>query len=192
MGPCLPRPRPLAVGLALALVVSACGSASPTPASIPAGSGPQATWSAIPGNAVVAPLPTDAPPAVVARPPLPSCGAEVLFEQDVDITPIPTPPGPTSAPADNAQAAACLQNAWDNGKPAELATSETSDEADEIYTIYSLPGDATVVVTTRVWSHTEKSATWSRSVCRQLSIQEGRVTPADCTAEQPLGSPSAT
>ena len=104
----------------------------------------------VPGNSADAPLPTGAPAALSALPQLPSCGAEVLFEQDVDISPVPTAPGPVTDPEANQQAADCLLSAWENGRAAVLVTSAISDEADEIYSIYRLPGDGTVDVIVRV------------------------------------------
>jgi hypothetical protein len=137
----------------------------------------------IPGNSVNAPLPTDAPQVVVARDALPDCGAQINFEEDVDISPIPTAPGPVSNDADNKQAQDCLIAAWENGLKAEMRVSAISDEADEIYTIYRLPGDGTVQLIVRVRSHTELTVMWTQAVCRQLSIQDGVLTPADCASE---------
>jgi hypothetical protein len=140
----------------------------------------------VPGNSAGAPLPTDAPAALLAPSQLPSCGAEVLFEQDVDISPIPTAAGPTTDPTANQQATDCLLSAWDNGRSAVLVTSAISDEADEIYSIYRLPGDGTVDVIVRVRSHSDQTVSWTRRTCRQLSVQQGAVTPADCDAEAPM------
>jgi hypothetical protein len=140
----------------------------------------------VPGNSATAPLPTDAPASVRALSALPSCGAEVLFEQDVDITPIPTAPGPVTDPAANQAATDCLLSAWENGRPALLATSAISDEADEIYSIYRLPANGTAEVTVRVRSHSDQTVSWTERTCRQLSVQQGAVTPADCDAEAPM------
>jgi hypothetical protein len=141
----------------------------------------------VPGNSVSAPLPTDAPAAVRSLAPLPSCGGEVLFEQDVDISPIPTAPGPTSEASSNLQGNNCLIAAWQNGLAAELDISLISDEADEIYSMYRLPGDGTVQLVVRVRSHTDKTILWTETICRQLSVQDGTLTPADCASEVPLG-----
>jgi hypothetical protein len=140
----------------------------------------------VPGNSAGAPLPTDAPAAALALPAMPSCGAEVLFEQDVDISPIPTAPGPVTDPTANQQATDCLLSAWENGRSAVLVTSAISDEADEIYSIYRLPGDGTVDVIVRVRSRSDQTVSWTRRTCRQLSMQQGVVTPADCDAEAPM------
>jgi hypothetical protein len=140
----------------------------------------------VPGNSAAAPLPTDAPAAVRGLATLPSCGAEVLFEEDVDLSPIPTAPGPTTDPEANQQAGDCLISAWQNHRPAVLATSAISDEADQVYSIYRLPGDGTVQVIVRVLSHTDRTVSWTQRTCRQLSIQQGAVTPADCDSEAPM------
>jgi hypothetical protein len=118
---------------------------------------------------------------------LPSCGGEVLFEEDVDISPIPTAPGPTSAASANQQGSDCLIAAWQNGLAAELDISSISDEADEIYSMYRLPGDGTVQLVVRVRSHTDKTVSWTQTTCRQLSVQDGALTPADCDSETNLG-----
>jgi hypothetical protein len=140
----------------------------------------------VPGNSATAPLPTDAPAAVIALAPLPSCGAEILFEQDVDISPIPTAPGPVTDPATSQKAVDCLIAAWENGLKAELAVSAISDEADEIYTIYRLNGDGTLQLIVRVRSHSDKTIGWTQTTCRQLSVQQGTLTPADCDLEKPI------
>lgn len=140
----------------------------------------------VPGNSVKAPLPTGAPTSIRSLSVLPSCGAEVLFEQDVDLSPIPTAPGPVTDAETNQQAADCLISAWQNGRPAELVTSSISDEADEIYSIYRLPGDGTVDVIVRVRAHADQTIAWTIRICRQLSVQQGAVTPADCEAEAPV------
>jgi len=179
------------------MIVAGCGSsATPEPtvaqpsvqASAGAGQASPASNAAslVPGNSALAPLPTDAPAAVRGLSKLPSCGGEILFEQDPDISPIPTAPGPTTDPSANTQATDCLMSAWSNKAPAELDTSLISDEADQIYTIYRLPGDGTVDVITRVWSHTDKTVTWTQATCQQLSVQDGAVTPADCQTETPI------
>ena len=64
--------------------------------------------------------------------------------------------------------------------------SAISDEADEIYTMYRLPGDGQVDLIVRVRSHSDKTITWTRTTCRELSVQEGAVTPADCDTEMPV------
>jgi hypothetical protein len=116
--------------------------------------------------------------------PLPSCGGEVLFEEDVvDISPIPTAPAPTSATGANQQGSDCLIAAWQNGLAAELDISSISDEADEVYSMYRLPGDGTVQLVVRVRSHADKTVSWTQSTCRQLSVQDGTLTPADCDPE---------
>ncbi len=140
----------------------------------------------VPGNSAGAPLPTDAPAALIPLPHLPSCGAEVLFEEDVDISPVPTAPGPVTDPTANQQATDCLLSAWENGRAAVLVTSAISDEADEIYSIYRLPGDGTVDVIVRVRSHSDQTVSWTERTCRQLSVQQGAVTPADCDPEAPM------
>jgi hypothetical protein len=179
----------------LALIVAGCGaSATPTPAGIQLSSSPAPASvasempSLVPGNSAVAPLPTDAPAMVRNLTRLPSCGAEVLFEQDVDISPIPTAPGPTTDPTANQQATDCLISAWQNKAPAELDVSSISDEADEIYTMYRLPGDGTLQQIVRVKSHSDKTVTWTVTVCKQISIQEGTVTPSECESEAPISS----
>jgi hypothetical protein len=166
--------------LAAALVVAACGSSSDT-------APPAPLTTAVPGNSVAVALPTDAPAVVLALPPLPSCGAEILFEEDVDIKPIPTPPGPTTAPSANKQATDCLESAWENGASAELRVSQVSDEADEIFSIYRLPGDGSVQLIVRVLSHSDKTIAWTQTTCQQLSVQDGVVTPASCQSETPIG-----
>jgi hypothetical protein len=140
----------------------------------------------VPGNSAVAPLPTDAPTAVRGLQTLPSCGAQVLFEQDVDMSPIPTAPGPTTDPDANQQGSDCLISAWQNRRSAVLVTSAISDEADEVYSIYRLPGDGTVQVIVRVLSHADLTVAWTQRTCRQLSVQQGAVTPADCDSEAPM------
>jgi hypothetical protein len=175
--------------LALIAVVGsagACaGSSNPIGASAPAasvaGAGP--SYKPLPGNSVTAALPTDAPAAVRAMTPLRSCGAEILFEEDVDISPIPTSPWLVTTSATNQLAIDCLIGAWENGQPAQLTTAEISDEADEIFTIYRLAGDGTVQVVTRVLSHTDQVVAWTTASCKQLSDQSGQVTPADCNTE---------
>lgn len=138
------------------------------------------------GNSAAAPLPTDAPASARGLSKLPSCGAEVLFEEDVDLSPIPTAPGPTTDPEANQQASDCLISAWENRRPAVLVTDALSDEADEVYSIYRMPGDGTVQVIVRVLSHADKTVSWTQRTCRQLSVQQGSVTPADCEAEAPM------
>ena len=142
--------------------------------------------SPVPGNSQVAPLPTDAPPTVTHAAPLPSCGGELLFEADPDISPLPTPPWKTTETSANRQGASCLIWAWENGKPAQLAISVITDEQDEVYTLYRLPGDGTVDVLTRVKSKPDQAVSWTDVTCKQLSIQEDQVTPADCSPETPL------
>ena len=176
--------------LAVTAIVASC-SLSGTSTGEP-GAGSSAAGSAssplgpVPGNSVTAPLPTDAPAAVRALAPLPSCGAEILFEQDVDISPIPTAPGPVTDPATSQKAVDCLIAAWESGLKAELDVSAISDEADEIYTMYRLPGDGQVDLIVRVRSHSDKTITWTRTTCRELSVQEGAVTPADSDTEMPV------
>lgn len=140
----------------------------------------------VPGNSLTAPLPTDAPRVVTGLAPLPSCGGELNFEADPDISPLPTTPWATSAPAANRQAAQCLIWAWENGKTAQLAISSISDEQDEIYTLYRLVGDGTVDVLTRVKSKPDQAVTWTDATCKQLSLQGDQITPADCSPETPL------
>jgi hypothetical protein len=135
------------------------------------------------GDSASAPLPTDAPDFVRTLSTLPSCGAEVFFVQDVDMSPIPTAPGPVTDAAANQKATDCLIAAWENSLKAELDVSSISDEADEIYSIYRLTGDGTVQVINRVRSHTDQTIAWTQTTCRQLSVQDGAVTPADCDPE---------
>ncbi|MGZ6268230.1 MAG: hypothetical protein ACXWNR_06705 [Candidatus Limnocylindrales bacterium] len=173
-------------------IVSSPASGSPMPApSSPGEPGlasptPAFQLGIVPGNSAGAPLPTDAPPGLIPLPQLPSCGAEVLFEQDVDISPVPTAPGPVTDATANQQATDCLLSAWENGRAAVLVTSAISDEADEIYSIYRLPGDGTVDVIVRVRSHSDQTVSWTERTCRQLSVQQGAVTPADCDPEAPM------
>jgi len=172
------------VGLGAGACSGPAGSSSPASASSAnAVDAAVASHVPLPGNSVTTPLPTDAPPSVVSRAPLRACGAEVLFEEDVDITPIPTSPWAVTSKASNQAAVDCLIDAWQSGGPAEMVTAEISDEADEIFTIYRLPGDATVQVITRVWSHTDKVVDWTSATCKQLSDQAGVLTPADCASE---------
>jgi len=176
---------------AVAAVVAGCVTSSAlTPLPLPTpSSSPTATFpvSPVPGNSQSAPLPTDAPREVTGLKPLPSCGGEILFEPDPDISPLPTPPQPVTSDADNQQADACLIWAWENGKAAQVAVSAISDEQDEIYTIYRLPGNGTVDVLTRVRSHPDQVVTWTDVTCKQLSLQDGQITPADCGPETPIG-----
>jgi len=174
--------------LVVAAVVAACGDSSGAePSPLNGASVADATGSfplrPVPGNSVVLRLPSDAPAKVKSRSALPSCGAEVLFANDAETTPIPTPPGPTTNPTDNQLAADCLLAAWESGASAELVVSEVSDEGDEILSIYRLPGDGTVQLVVRVLSHADRSVSWTQRICRQLSIQDGTVTPADCDIE---------
>lgn len=185
------RPNPVFFGGALLVVacVAACGGSAASISPPTPGTGPsQATFplGSVAGNSVTAPLPTDAPVAVVSLSPLPSCGAEMLFEADPDISPLPTPPWATTDAESNQAAQNCLVSAWENGSSAQLETSEISDEQDEIYTIYRLPGDGTVDVIHRVRSHTDQATTWTRTTCRELSLQEDAVTPANCDQATPL------
>ena len=177
--------------LAVAAVVAACGSSSPAAVATPGGGSHSPAASValgpVPGNSVAVPLPTDAPASVRGLAILPSCGAEILFEEDVDITPVPTAPGPTTNPTDNQQAVACLLAAWENGVSAQLIVSETTDEADQIFSIYRLPGDGTVRLLVRVLSHADHTIAWTQRTCTQLSAQEGSPTPADCQTETPIG-----
>jgi hypothetical protein len=185
-----------AVLIVIAVLAAACGSTSGPAASqgsIGASSPtaaptftPSFPLKPVPGNSVVAPLPSDVPAQIRALKALPSCGAEVLFEEDVDITPIPTPPGPTTNPTDNQLALNCLMAAWENGAAAQMTVSQTSDEADQIYSLYRLPGDGTLQLVVRVLSHADHTISWTRTVCRQLSVQDGDVTPADCDSETPI------
>jgi hypothetical protein len=170
--------------LAAACAGGAAGSqgASPTLA----GTAPTVAYSPLPGNSAAAPLPSDAPAAVRAMAVVRSCGAEILFEEDVDISPVPTAPGPLTDAAANQQAIDCLIDAWQNGKAAVLVVSEVTDEADQLYTIYRLPGDDTVQLISRVYSHSDNTVAWTQTVCRQLSDQAGQVTPADCQTETPI------
>jgi hypothetical protein len=147
---------------------------------------PLPTWP-VPGNSIAAPLPTDAPATVRSLPRLTDCGAELLFEADPDISPLPTPPWATTAPSANRQGTDCLMSAWENGQAAQLAVSAISDEQDEIYTIYRLPGDSSVQVFVRVRSHADQIVTWTETTCQSLSLQEGAVTPASCLSETPIG-----
>lgn len=172
--------------LALAAVVAACGSSTPSPAVVSGPTGPSFPLGPVPGNSVVAALPSDAPAQVVAFPALPSCGAEVLFEEDVDITPIPTPPGPTTDPSQNLLGTNCLIAAWESSDKAQLTVAETTDEADEIFSMYRLPGDGTVQLIVRVLSHSDRTVSWTERTCRQLTVQDGDLTPADCNSETPL------
>jgi hypothetical protein len=173
----------------VAAFVAACGNSSGGAPSGAAGESSTASPAAslplgpVPGNSVVVPLPTDAPARVRALPALPSCGSEVLFEEDVDITPVPTPPEPTTNPTDNQKAIDCLIVAWESGASAELIVSETSDEADEVFSIYRLPGDGTVRLVVRVLSHADRTISWTQRTCRQLSAQDGTLIPADCDSE---------
>ena len=182
------RILPPAMVLVAAAVSAACGGStavSPVPGTTGPAS-PAASYSPVPGNSTSVALPSDAPAAVVSLAPVRSCGAEILFEEDVDISPIPTAPGPVTNPNDNQQAVNCLIDAWQNGKPAVLTVSEVTDEADQLFTIYRLPGDDTVQLIARVFSHTDKTVTWTQTVCKQLSDQSGQVTPADCLSETPI------
>ncbi len=147
---------------------------------------PTSALRVVPGNSESVPLPTDAPSQVAGLTSLPSCGGETLFEQDVDISPIPTPPGPTTPPAANDRANDCLISAWENGKPAQLWISQISDEADEIFTMYRIPGDNTVQVITRVRSHSDQTIQWMEVACKQLSLQGDDLTPSDCGTESLL------
>lgn len=174
--------------LALTTAIASCSSSGTAAEEPNAASSAIATFPSgpVPGNSVTAPLPTDAPAAVRAFARLPSCGAEILFEQDVDISPIPTAPGPVTDPATSQKAVDCLIAAWKSGRKAELDVSAISDEADEIYSIYRLPGDGTVRLIVRVRSHSDSTVAWTQTTCRQLSVQEGVVTPADCDTETPI------
>jgi hypothetical protein len=67
-----------------------------------------------------------------------------------------------------------------------MDVSSVSDEADVIFTIYRLPGNGTVSVIVRVYSHSDKTVAWTQTTCRQLSLQEGTPTPADCDSEQTI------
>jgi hypothetical protein len=172
--------RSIAAGaLTAMLVVAGCGSSSAPPAA--------PVMTPVPGNGVAVALPSDAPATVVAMSALPSCGTEILFEEDVDMSPVPTPPGPTTAPSANKQALDCLISAWESGTAAEMRVSQVSDEADQIFSIYRLPGDGSVQLVVRVYAHADKTVTWTKTVCRQLSIQDGTVTPASCDSETPIG-----
>jgi hypothetical protein len=144
------------------------------------------TWP-VPGNSVAAPLPTDAPAAVRSLAPLTGCGAELVFEPDPDVSPLPTPPWATTSTAANRQATDCLMSAWENGHAAQLVVSLISDEQDEIYTIYRLPGDGSVQVFVRVRSHADQTVAWTRTTCQALSLQEDQVTPSSCLGETPIG-----
>jgi hypothetical protein len=178
-------------GIALAaVVVAACSSSGAAPsqanAGVPTGAAsPSATFplGPVPGNSVQAPLPTDAPTKIRTLSHLFSCGAEVLFEEDVDITPVPTPPGPITDAADNQLAVDCLMAAWENGLQAEVIVSETTDEADQIFTIYRLPGNGTLQLVVRVLSHADHTVAWTETICRELSLQGETLTPADCDSE---------
>jgi hypothetical protein len=189
--------RQMRLGMAiLALIVvvgsaAACaGAASPAGPSVSSAASAVAgagfSYRLLPGNSVTAALPTDAPLAVRSMAPLRSCGAQILFAEDVDISPVPTSPWVVTTSAANQVAIACLIDAWENGQTAQLTTAEISDEADEIFTIYRLPGDGTVQVVTRVLSHTDKVVAWTTASCRQLSDQAGQLTPADCNTEVPI------
>lgn len=164
--------------------MAACsGSSSPAGASGPPGASSVSARVPLPGNSVTAALPTDAPSGVLSLRQLRSCGAEILFEEDVDISPIPTSPWVVTTKSVNQVAVDCLIDAWENGDKAQLTTAAISDEADEIFTIYRLPGDGTVQVVTRVWSHADKVVAWTTATCKQLSDQSGVLTPADCATE---------
>jgi hypothetical protein len=189
----------LSVLLATVVFVAACAGSSNLAASPPGataliagdesgGSGPGGPFPTgpVPGNSIAVPLPSDAPSSVAKLGKLPSCGAEVLFEQDVDLSPIPTAPGPVTGAAANKQATDCLIASWENGLAAVMDISSISDEADQIFTIYRLPGNGTVTLIVRVYSHSDKTVTWTETTCRQLSLQEGTPTPADCDSEQPI------
>jgi hypothetical protein len=179
--PNVPARTVVALAFVAAVAAACAGPANPTK-----GPGSTASLGLVPGNSVQAPLPSDTPASIRALPALPSCGAEVLFEEDVDITPIPTPPGPLSDKADNDQAVACMSAAWENGTSAQMTVSETTDEADQLYSIYRLPGDGTVVLIVRVYSHADLTVGWTQRTCKQLSVQEGALTPADCQTETPV------
>ena len=197
--PTVPRFTALLVAAAVfALLVAACsGSGNPGPASGDAtalvaadqsgASGPGSFPSGpVPGNSVAVPLPSDAPSSVRNLGPVPSCGAEILFEQDVDLSPIPTAPGPITNANANKQATDCLIAAWENGLAARLDVSAVSDEADVVFSIYRLPGNGTLSLIVRVFSHADKTVTWTETTCRQLSLQDGTPTPADCDSEKPI------
>lgn len=169
----------------LATASAACGGSSGA-SPVPVGSVATGVYSPLAGNSTSVPLPSDAPAAVVGLAQLRSCGAELLFEEDVDISPIPTAPGPVTDSAANQKAIDCLIDAWQNSKPAVLTVSEVTDEADQLYTIYRLPGDDTVQLITRVFSHTDQTVAWTQTICKQLSDQSGQVTPADCLSETPI------
>ena len=175
--------RVLLIATAVAIVAACGGSSSAGPSSGPAAT---PTLAPVPGNSVAIPLPTDAPASLRALPPLPSCGTEVLFEEDVDITPVPTPPGPTTAASQNQQAMDCLMTAWANGTPAEMVVSEATDEADQIYSIYRLPGDGTIQLTVRVLSHADQTIAWTQTSCTQLAVQDGGLVPSECQSETPI------
>ena len=205
-----PAPRRLHVLVVLALpllLVMGCGNGSSGPTEPAGPNGPSADQNAsqsadqpsdtpslaatlahgpVAPNTVKAPLPTDAPATVRTLAPLPSCGGQILFEPDPDISPLPTPPVPPSTLTANRQAADCLIWAWENGKPAQLAVSAISDEQDEIYSLYRLPGDGTVDLLTRVKSHPDQAVSWTDATCKQLSLQGDQVTPAECSPETPL------
>jgi hypothetical protein len=178
-----------------AALVAACGastssmapSGSEAPIAISSATAtPLPTWP-VPGNSISAPLPTDAPAVVRDLPPLTACGAELVFEPDPDISPLPTAPWATTAPSANRQATDCLMSAWENGQAAQLAVALISDEQDEIYTIYRLPGDGSVQVLVRVRSHADQTVTWTQTTCQALSLQEDQVTPSSCLPETPIG-----
>ena len=162
--------------LTLLLLAAACAG----------GNEPTSAFSAVPGNSISVPLPSDVPAQVANLAALPSCGGETLFEQDVDLSPIPTAPGPTTPASANDQANNCLISAWENGRPAQLWISSISDEADEIFTIYRLPGNAMVDVITRVRSHSDRTIQWMEVTCKQLSLQGDDITPAGCGTESLL------
>jgi hypothetical protein len=182
------RAAAASAAIVIAVAFVSCGTFSSTTAALP--SLPQATstfqMGLVPGNSATAPLPTDAPKAVSSRTDLPSCGAENQFEEDPDVSPLPTAPWPTTSDADNTQANNCLISAWENGRQAELSVSLISDEADEIYTIYRLPGTGALELIVRVRSSSDKTVTWTQTTCKELSLQGDELTPSDCQLETPV------
>ncbi len=142
-----------------------------------------AAVSLVPGNSVSLPVPADLPASAAAKASRPTCGVTISFEVDPDASPAPTLPSNLTGSAANDAALGCLLSAWRAHAAAALWTVETTDEQDEVFTIYRLSGDGTLDVIVRLASHTEKTVTWTETACRDLTLQDGRVTPMDCASE---------
>jgi hypothetical protein len=103
-------------------------------------------------------LPAGLPEWVANRKPLPSCGEERLVRGDT-----------------NLEARQCLFEAFEEGRDAELITTEAITEGREITRYLRVHADGTIEVITDTTRDTLQTGAWERETCGQmLSAEEVR------------------